>query len=487
MDLNTDGNVGFDDFYDEVFAVKKASEVLSNFFSRPPSPRLLGDIWREGELAVMFGAAGVGKSVLATQIGRSIAYGEAVEPFEYDGKPRRVFYIDLKLTDDQWSMRYTDGHKGGRCGAAKFPANFRRVTASRDAQLPRGFKTFTQPLARAIAKLVRLHKPQVLIVDNVSLLRHSNDVTRDVIPLMRELSRLKKELGILILVLAQSEPRIMSPTLAIGDLRSASVICNYADSVFAVGYTTEDNVRYVKQLRSHSGEILYGKSHTAMFEIKKQIQDNFLEFDFQGFSPESIAMLNDCVHIQSPLADKAKALMDAGISYREIGITLGVSKTSAHRLVQQWKPVENRCPKDYRPPKPPPPPPPPQPVEPEPVEAEPVITPTAEQESEASDEQYFRKLGLLPKARPVPAADHKPRRERKEPPEEYRPPEIRRLEKQNGIRLAPRRNDYDKEIWVESFNPSGKPRIWYQFNNNGLRRWERVPNGINGSEVIWDP
>ena len=44
-----------------------------------PVPRLLfGEFWIEGELAVMFGDTGAGKSLLAVQIAESIARGREI-------------------------------------------------------------------------------------------------------------------------------------------------------------------------------------------------------------------------------------------------------------------------------------------------------------------------------------------------------------------------------------------------------------------------
>ena len=40
----------------------------------PPRP-LFGEFWREGELALLFGAAGTGKSLLAVQLAESLARG----------------------------------------------------------------------------------------------------------------------------------------------------------------------------------------------------------------------------------------------------------------------------------------------------------------------------------------------------------------------------------------------------------------------------
>ena len=48
----------------------------------------------DGEVLVILGRSGVGKSVLAMQIGEAIARGKPVEPLETTAKPQKVLYFD---------------------------------------------------------------------------------------------------------------------------------------------------------------------------------------------------------------------------------------------------------------------------------------------------------------------------------------------------------------------------------------------------------
>ena len=350
MDFREESGIGFDEYFEASFAIRKASDVLAENADGHDPERLLSTLWRRGELAVMFGASDTGKSMFATQIGRALATGEAIGPFDVQGGPRRVLYLDIKLTDQQWASRYVCGKTPEQRKIAEFPDNFKRVSLFRDGPLPDGCKNFTQVLLRSVEKAVRLKRPDVLIIDNITQLKHSNDITRDVIPLMQELSRLKREFGLSILVLARSEPRAWTTGVEIGDLRSASVICNYADTVFGIGKTATGDLHYVKHLRSYSGETLYNSSHTAVFRIGRNIASNFIGFMFEHFASEHDVRRGSHGHVQSPHVDEAKRLFDTGLSYREVGEKLGVSKTSAHRWVQMWKPPEQRCKHDYRPP-----------------------------------------------------------------------------------------------------------------------------------------
>ena len=50
----------------------KAGLLLPDIFS------LLGDLWQAGELAILFGGTGSGKSILGVQIGDGLSKGENV-------------------------------------------------------------------------------------------------------------------------------------------------------------------------------------------------------------------------------------------------------------------------------------------------------------------------------------------------------------------------------------------------------------------------
>src|SRR6187401_2800167 len=60
------------------------------------SEELFGPLWRVGEVALLSGPRGVGKSILAVQIAESIARGRPVLPMPRGKSPRRgekVLYV----------------------------------------------------------------------------------------------------------------------------------------------------------------------------------------------------------------------------------------------------------------------------------------------------------------------------------------------------------------------------------------------------------
>ena len=109
------------------FKARRAVDIAREMNAKTPEA-VFDAFWRDGELALLFGEAGSWKSLLAVQIADAIARGR--EPLEMrnaecgvrnSGKERRkrrkVLYVDLALSDRQFSARY---------GRYRFSANLYR-------------------------------------------------------------------------------------------------------------------------------------------------------------------------------------------------------------------------------------------------------------------------------------------------------------------------------------------------------------------------
>ena len=52
----------------EISDLRRANECIAAAGRERPKAQLFDEFWREGELAMLFGAAGTGKSLLAVQV-----------------------------------------------------------------------------------------------------------------------------------------------------------------------------------------------------------------------------------------------------------------------------------------------------------------------------------------------------------------------------------------------------------------------------------
>ncbi|HVF47660.1 MAG TPA: AAA family ATPase [Pyrinomonadaceae bacterium] len=323
------------------FDARGANEWIGVAKKKAIPKKLFGDLWLEGELAILFGDTGKGKSVLAVQIAESLASGQAVAPMEITAAARKVLYLDLELTDKQFEMRYSADHNGG--GAKylrnhyKFSENFTRVEVDLTEAPKPGSGRFEEFFRAEIERLIDATGASVVILDNITCIKHSYYASREIVPVMRVLRRLKKRLGLSVLVIAHTPKREDSRILGINDLQSSKILGNFADSILAIGQSRLDNMgRYIKQIKVRSSSLVYDATHLPSFRLKK-IGGNFLGFEFEHFASED-QLLTDVRKIREwETIERIKKLADDGKKIREIADKLDMSKTTVHRLLQMWR------------------------------------------------------------------------------------------------------------------------------------------------------
>ena len=325
----------------DLFNIRRVNECIASAKEKPIPKMLFGEFWSEGELAILFADTGKGKSILAVQIAESIARGHCIGPLEMTAKPQKVLYFDFELTDKQFEMRYSAEPKKGEERLRRhyrFSEKFYRADLRRNRELPPGFKTFEQYVRSRLAPAIRLSGARVVILDNITFLRGPNDTARDSLPLIRELCRLKEEMNLSILVIAHTPKRGSSRRITVNDLQGSKVLSNFADSIFAIGQSGIDSgIRYLKQLKQRSSEMLYDASYVPAFEIKKQ-GGNFLSFVFRKFSEEARHLSGALDTVRRERAEVVSDMSNAGMSQRAIAADLGISAASVNRYLHMASP-----------------------------------------------------------------------------------------------------------------------------------------------------
>src|SRR5947209_17497028 len=81
---------------------RKANDCIPDPAGFRPPAKLFDGFWREGELALLFGATATGKTVLATQIAEGLSRGEPIDGLDMPDTRRRVLYVDLVHSDEQF-------------------------------------------------------------------------------------------------------------------------------------------------------------------------------------------------------------------------------------------------------------------------------------------------------------------------------------------------------------------------------------------------
>ncbi len=296
---------------------------MNDFLARARStPRpLFGDLWLEGELSVLFGEPGCGKSLLAVQIADSIASGNRLKRHYKAPRRQKVVYVDLESHPTQFCRRYDydDDERGSKL--YKFPANL----------------TFIGPAAGAAADIavigerVKALGAKVLIIDNIGHLM-KNRTSTEAARVMHELRRLTRVDGISILLLVHGMPGNLRRGIEASDMPFAAVMTGLADNIFAIGHVSGDPAgRYIKHIKPGSAPLTFGAAHVPWCRIKKRA--NFTYFDFRGFAREAVLRTSDNDRREWQLIERIGELKDSGMSVRDIGRVIEMSKSSVQRYL----------------------------------------------------------------------------------------------------------------------------------------------------------
>ena len=307
----------------------------------PAAKMLFGEFWHKGELCILFADTNVGKSVLAVQIGNSIALGRPIAPFALGTKRSTVLYIDFELTAKQFYKRYAHPR-----GNYSFTDKFLRAQYNPGIKVPDGYSSFDEYIIAGIEYKIRQVKADVLIIDNITCLRGGTENATIALNLMQNLKALKTDLNLSILVLAHT-PKKRNPGAPISadDLHGSKLLINFADSAFSIGKSTlrvpqcdTKPLCYLKQIKQRNTAQLYGEDNVCLCRIQKP--GNFLRFHFTGNSPEALHLRtrnvpNRNTPNRDDITKKIAELSATGLTQRQISRQLGVSLGKVNKLLRK--------------------------------------------------------------------------------------------------------------------------------------------------------
>lgn len=264
----------------DLLEVKTANKWIEQASWRPIPRMLFSEFWFEQELCILFADTNVGKTILAVQIADSISRGQSIPGFKLETKAQKVIYCDFELNDKQFQSRYSRNYEY----PYQFSDNFLRVEINPDADFPED-ASFEFALSNAIERVITDNGAKIVIIDNITYLRHENERAKDALPLMKHLKRLKSKYNLSLLVLAHTPKRDLTKPLTRNDLQGSKVLMNFCDSSFAIGESSSDSsFRYIKMIKVRSTEHIYDSYNIMVCQITKP--DNFLHFNFLHLDSE---------------------------------------------------------------------------------------------------------------------------------------------------------------------------------------------------------
>lgn len=308
---------------------KPANQWIEEAHTKPIPNQLFGQLWFEGEVCIMFASSNVGKSILAVQIADSISSGRNIFPLAMEARPQPVLYFDFELSAKQFENRYSNNYSDH----FDFDRNFYRVEIDYEAEIPER-SSFNELINASIESEVIRTNSRILIVDNITYLNIETEKSKDAIPLMRHLKKLKTKYNLSILVLAHSPKRDQTRHINRNDLGGSAMLMNFCDSSFAIGESNRDkSLRYIKQIKSRNCAHTYSSENVLVFEIQKPT--NFVHFYYQESTYEDHHLVSQSVQEREGKKEQALQLNKEGKSLREIAEILGVGKSTVGRMIKE--------------------------------------------------------------------------------------------------------------------------------------------------------
>ncbi len=296
---------------------KPANQWIEEASQRPTPRKLYRELMFEGELAFLFATTGAGKSIQAVQIGSDLSQNEP------------VLYLDCELSDKQFQHRYTDDLGN----LFRFNERFIRMELNPEAEKPAQV-TEEDFLMTSIERCITESGAKILIIDNLTYLRSDTEKAKDALPLMKKLKSLKKKHSLSILVLAHTPKRDASKPITKNDLSGSIMLINFCDSAFAIGTSNSDpTIRYIKQIKARSTEIVYHEDNVLVFQIEKL--DGFLQFSFIDYGRESNYLSNLSEAEKSAIEEMVKERHRIGKSHGEIANELKISRSKVQRILKK--------------------------------------------------------------------------------------------------------------------------------------------------------
>ena len=264
----------------------------------------------ENEITVLFSKPGVGKSILAVQIGSEIA------------EAKLVVYIDLELSLKQFQKRYTI--HGIR---HNFPDNFKRAEFNTDVPIEDGME---EGLLESI-EIAAQKGIQVVILDNITYACPDAERADSATLFMQRLKYLKETYGITMIILSHTPKITNYRPLTLNDLAGSHKLMAFVDSAIALAKVPgKPSQRYIKQVKVRSSEAVYDGEHVALLELVDSM--GWLHMEFVGEASES-ELLYSAEH--DPRIDEARALHSEGKSLREIAAIMSVGKSTVSRWLKE--------------------------------------------------------------------------------------------------------------------------------------------------------
>lgn len=302
---------------DAYLQIRNLNQVIEDARDQPEQLRLIGDLWLKGQVAILYGESGTGKSVLAYQIGECIAAGIDLIPdlLKNECERQKVLYFDFELSDRQILKRYADPNSPK---SFQFDENFVRASVNRDFL---NYKNSMDVFVMAqIEEAIAAHKPDVIILDNITYIAEEANDASVAIRIMKRIKQLTNRYDLSTLVLGHTPKRDHTQPITQDHLSGSKNIANFCDTMFALGKDANDPlIKYIKQTKFRDVEEFFNENNVIKTVIDKDT-DMFLRHRYVELIKESTMLLKlyDDETEKSMISEAAKLKVEQGYSWRQL-------------------------------------------------------------------------------------------------------------------------------------------------------------------------
>jgi RecA-family ATPase len=319
------------------FIGKTANEWLQQAATKPMPKQLFDKFWFENELSVLFASTNTGKSNLAVQIATDIASGMQRHPWRVTCGPQKVLFFDFELSDRQFARRYSEEDNGRYVNLYNFPQNFIRY--ERQPAAPPDGIGMVDYYIQSIRTEVERQQARIIVIDNITWINSRLEKAAEAGAFMQQLSNLKKDAGLSILLIAHTPKRDASTPITINDLAGSAQLMNFLDSSFAIGCSRQDpQLRYIKQIKVRECEMQYGDENVMLCMLEKP--HNFLSYRFIEYAAERDHLRQQSETDKSERDSQIIDLYEELKSYRAVANQIGVSHQTVKRVIANHVPSE---------------------------------------------------------------------------------------------------------------------------------------------------
>jgi len=279
--------------------IVKAFEEIQDTINNQKN--IFGDLLTEGDLTILFGRSNVGKSFLSYQIAEAVAKGVNVlnimdiEPLRNYGETKysnlnnetqaqKVLYVDFEATIEKNYIRYSNKdlrRENKEVLPFQFSHNF--LTAFPNKLTIVDNLLFIDAIELEIIKT----GVKMVIIDNLSAISQDNEKSGQAVKLMNRIKDLQRKYKLSLLLMAHTPKIFPGEPIISNNLQGSSILFSLADSVFAINTTTtDDSIRYIKQLKSRYNEIIYNQDNVIAVKFDLRL-DGLKGFSFLGYESES--------------------------------------------------------------------------------------------------------------------------------------------------------------------------------------------------------